>query len=58
MNKRQIKKFKKRGGVKKYSTAMENELMFAYYLIGSRRRACICSVNNPLDESQNKNVWK
>ena len=56
MNKRQIKKFKKRGGVKKYSTAMENELMFAYYLIGSRRRACICSVNNPLNESQNKNV--
>ena len=56
MNKRQIKKFKKRGGVKKYSTYAENELMFAYYLIGSRRRACICSVNNPSDESQNKNV--
>ena len=56
MNKRQIKKFKKRGGVKKYSTAMENELMFACYLIGSSRRACICSVNNPSDESQNKNV--
>ena len=29
MNKRQIKKFKKRGGVKKYSTAVENELMCA-----------------------------
>ena len=56
MNKRQIKKFKKRGGVKTYSTAMENELMFIYYLNGSRRRACICSVNNPSDESQNKNV--
>ena len=56
MNKRQIKKFKKRGGVKKYRTAMENELLFIHYLIGSRRRACICSVNNPLDESQNKNV--
>ena len=56
MNKRQIKKFKKRGGVKKYSTAMENELMFAEYLIGSRIRACKCSVNNPLNESQNKNV--
>lgn len=56
MNKRQIKKFKKRGGVKKYSTAMENELMFAYYLIGSRRRAYMCSISNLLDESQNKNV--
>ena len=52
MNKRQIKKFKKRGGVKKYSTAMENELMFAYYLIGSRRRGCM-GVNNPSDEQNN-----
>ena len=51
MNKRQIKKFKKRGCVKKYSTAMENELMFTYYLIGSRRRAVY--VNNPSEKSQN-----
>ena len=51
MNKRQIKKFKKRGGVKKYSTYIENEIMFRYYLIGSRRRAYMCSISNPANES-------